>query len=193
MFKEEEIKTFYPKTRGEWREWLALNHASAKSVWLVYYKVGSGFPSIKYAEALDEALCFGWIDSTAKTIDNQSYRQFFSQRKPKSVWSKVNKAKVEKLIEAGLMTEAGLARIEIAKKNGSWNILDEAEALIVPPDLQMEFNKFPEAEAYFQTLSRTNKRNILQWLVLAKKEETRKKRIEEIVNLAREKKKPKQF
>ncbi len=193
MPKEEEIKTFYPKSRNEWRAWLAQNHASAKSIWLIYYKTDSGFPSVKYSEAVDEALCFGWIDSTVKTIDNQSYRQFFSPRKSKSVWSKINKAKVEKLIEEGLMTESGLIGIEIAKKNGSWNILDEAEALIVPPDLKAAFSKFPEAETYFQALSRTDKRNILQWLVLAKKEETRKKRIEEIVSLAKEKKKPKQF
>ena len=130
MAKEEEISTFYPKSRSEWREWLAQNHASEKSIWLIYYKTDSGFPSVKYSEAVDEALCFGWIDSTVKTIDNQSYRQFFSPRKPKSVWSKINKAKVEKLIEADLMTEAGMATIGIAKKNGSWYILDEAEALI---------------------------------------------------------------
>ena len=119
--------------------------------------------------------------------------QFFSKRKAKSVWSKVNKNKVQQLIDSKLMTEAGFESIEIAKKNGSWTILDEVEDLIIPTDLESQFETRPQAKNYFLSLSRSDKRNILQWLVLAKRPETRAKRIAEIVALATQKQKPKQF
>lgn len=186
-------ETFYPRNLSEWRAWLAENHASSQSVWLLYYKKKSGQPSISWSEAVDEALCFGWIDSKAKPIDDEKYMQFFSKRKPKSVWSAINKKKVEQLIAQGRMSEAGYASIALAKENGSWTILDEAEALIIPPDLELEFNKRAEAKSFFLELSRSDKRNILQWLVLAKRPETRLKRIKEIVELAAQNLKPKQF
>ena len=119
--------------------------------------------------------------------------QFFSRRKPNSVWSRVNKEKIERLTNEGLMTEAGYEIIEIAKQNGSWTILDEAEALVIPDDLDKEFQKRKNAKEYFLSLSRSDKRNILQWLVLAKRQETREKRIAEIVELADKNQKPKQF
>lgn len=119
--------------------------------------------------------------------------QFFSKRKTNSVWSKVNKEKIERLTIEGLMTKAGFDIIEIAKQNGSWTILDEAEALIIPADLEEEFEKRPQAKSYFVSLSRSDKRNILQWIVLAKRQETRAKRITEIVELADQNLKPKQF
>ena len=190
---EKEIETFCPKSRQEWREWLQKNHTQKQSVWLIYYKKKSGVPTVMYSEAVDEALCFGWIDSKAKPLDEEKFMQFFSKRKAKSVWSKVNKAKVERLISEGLMTKAGFESIEIAQQNGSWTILDEAEALIIPKDLDDEFQKRPKAKNYFLGLSRSDKRNILQWLVLAKREETRQKRIAEIVELADQNQKPKQF
>ncbi len=190
---EKEIETFYPKSRQEWREWLQENHTQKQSVWLIYYKKKSAIPTVMYSDAVDEALCFGWIDSKAKPLDNEKFMQFFSKRKANSVWSKVNKAKVERLIGEGLMTKAGFESIEIAQQNGSWTILDEAEALIIPKDLDDEFQKRPKAKNYFLGLSRSDKRNILQWLVLAKREETRQKRIAEIVELADQNQKPKQF
>lgn len=190
---EKEIETFYPKSRQEWREWLQENHTQKQSVWLIYYKKKSAIPTVMYSEAVDEALCLGWIDSKAKPLDNEKFMQFFSKRKANSVWSKVNKAKVERLIGEGLMTKAGFESIEIAQQNGSWTILDEAEALIIPKDLDDEFQKRPKAKNYFLGLSRSDKRNILQWLVLAKREETRQKRIAEIVELADQNQKPKQF
>lgn len=190
---EKELETFYPKSRNEWREWLQNNHHLKQSVWLIYYKKKSKIPTIAYGEAVEEALCFGWIDSKAKPIDEEKFMQFFSKRKEKSVWSKVNKEKVERLIQEGLMTEAGFAIIDKAKQNGSWKILDEAEALIIPMDLESEFQKKPKAKIYFLSLSRSDRRNILQWLVLAKRQETRQKRIEEIVKLADQYLKPKQF
>ena len=190
---EKEIETFYPKSRQEWREWLQENHDKKQSVWLIYYKKKSNVPTVIYSEAVDEALCFGWIDSKAKPIDEHSFMQFFSKRKDKSVWSKVNKEKIERLTKEGLMTKAGFEIIEIAKQNGWWTILDEAEALIIPGDLEIEFQKKPTAKNYFLSLSRSDKRNILQWLVLAKRQETREKRINKIVELAAINQKPKQF
>lgn len=190
---ENGIDTFYPKSRSEWREWLQNNHIKSLSIWLIYYKKKTNIPTVAYSEAVDEALCFGWIDSKAKPIDDEKFMQFFSKRKEKSVWSKVNKEKIERLTKEGLMTEAGFEIIEKAKENGSWTILDEVEALIIPPDLAAEFEKRPSAKNYFLNLSRTDKRNILQWLVLAKRPETRQKRIAEIAALAEQNLKPKQF
>ena len=190
---EQELETFYPKNRQEWRAWLEENHDKKQNIWLIYYKQKSKIPTVSYSDAVDEALCFGWIDSKAKSIDEVKFMQFFSRRKEKSVWSKINKEKIEMLISAGLMTPAGLAIIEKAKANGSWTILDEVEALIIPPDLEGAFSQKLNAKTYFQSLSRTDQRNILQWLVLAKRPETRQKRIDEIVDLAELGQKPKQF
>lgn len=187
------MNTFYPENRQQWREWLDKNHDIESSVWLIYYKKGSGKPSITYSDAVDEALCFGWIDSKVKSIDAEKYMQFFCVRKPNSVWSKVNKEKVASLIEKGLMTGAGLEAIEIAKSNGSWNVLDAVEALIIPDDLMTALSSSPVAKEYFLNLSRTDKRNLLQWITLAKKAETRQKRIREIVVSAENQRKPKQF
>lgn len=190
---EQKLETFYPKNRQEWRAWLEENHDKKQNIWLIYYKQKSKIPTVSYSDAVDEALCFGWIDSKAKSIDEVKFMQFFSKRKEKSVWSKINKEKIEMLISSGLMTPAGLAIIEKAKANGSWTILDEVEALIIPPDLEEAFSQKLNAKTYFQSLSRTDQRNILQWLVLAKRPETRQKRIDEIVDLAEQGQKPKQF
>ncbi len=190
---EKKIETFYPKSREEWREWLLNNHEKKQSVWLIYYKKKSNAPSVNYTDAVDEALCFGWIDSKSKSLDEERYMQFFCRRKANSVWSKVNKEKVAQLISKGLMHKAGYEMVETAQKNGSWIILDEVEALIIPEDLDKAFQKRPNAKQYFLGLSRSDKRNILQWLVLAKRQETRHKRITEIVELAEQSQKPKQF
>lgn len=191
--ENKDLETFYPKSRKEWRNWLQKNHIKKQSVWLIYNKKKSNIPSVMYSEAVDEALCFGWIDSKSKPMDEEKYMQFFSKRKANSVWSRVNKEKTEKLIKQGLMTKAGFAIIETAKQNGSWNILDEAESLIIPNDLDEEFEKRPNAKKFFLGLSRSDKRNILQWLVLAKRQETRQKRITEIAELSSQNLKPKQF
>jgi uncharacterized protein YdeI (YjbR/CyaY-like superfamily) len=183
--------SFTPNSRASWRNWLQKNYADKDFVWLIYNKKNSGLPTIAYSDAVDEALCFGWIDSKQKSIDENRSMQYFCKRKPNSVWSKVNKAKVEALIAQKLMTEAGLACIDIAKANGSWTILDEVEALVIPADLEKAFTK--KGRTFFELLSRTDKRNVLQWLVLAKREETRIKRIAEIVTLANQNLKPKQF
>jgi uncharacterized protein YdeI (YjbR/CyaY-like superfamily) len=190
---ENGIESICPSSRQAWREWLQANHAKKQAVWLIYYKKKSNLPTVIYSDAVDEALCFGWIDSKAKPIDEEKYMQFFTKRKPKSIWSKINKEKIERLTKEGLMTQAGFEIIEIAKQNGSWTILDESEALIIPKDLEKGLQKNAAAMDYFSSLSRSDKRNILQWLVLAKRQETREKRIAEIIELAEQMLKPKQF
>lgn len=189
----QEIATFCPASRQDWRQWLKENHHVKQSVWLVYYKKKCNVPTITYSDAVDESLCFGWIDSTRKSLDNETFIQFFCKRKPNSVWSKINKGKVQRLIEEGLMTQAGYKCIETAKQNGSWTILDDVEELKIPKDLEKEFKTKPGSKGYFLSLSKSVRKSILQWLVLAKRPETRQKRISEITELAARKQKPKQF
>lgn len=191
--EKEAIETFCPASQQDWREWLTKNHSSKPSVWLVYYKKKCNVPTINYSDAVDEALCFGWIDSTKKSLDEDTFMQFFCKRKPNSVWSKVNKGKVERLINNGMMTKAGLDRIETAKQNGSWKILDDVEELTIPEDLEKALDNKSGAKEYFLSLSKSVRKGILQWLVLAKRSETRQKRMTEIAELAAKKMKPKQF
>lgn len=169
------------------------NHQLKQAVWLVQYKKKSAVPSISWSEAVDEALCFGWIDSVRKTLDSEKYIQFFSKRKATSVWSKINKEKVQQLIDKGLMTKAGFATIETAKQNGQWTILDHAEELTIPEDLEKAFKAYKGSKDFFLSLSKSVKKAILQWLVLAKRAETRQNRINEVAELASRKLKPKQF
>jgi uncharacterized protein YdeI (YjbR/CyaY-like superfamily) len=188
---EKEIPIFYPKKLAEWRKWLEKNHVSQRAVWVVFHSKKSELKSITWSEAVDVALCFGWIDSKKVKIDEETAHQFFSKRKPKSTWSKINKNKVEKLIEQGLMTEAGLRSIETAKQNDSWTILDEVEELIIPADLEAEFVNKPNSKDFFLSLSKSVRKIILAWLVFAKTTETRQKRINEIVESAQQNLKPK--
>lgn len=188
-----ETSIFYPTSLTEWRKWLEENHLSKQSVWLVFYTKSSGKFSLAWSEAVDVALCYGWIDSKKIKIDHETSHQFFSKRKPKSTWSKINKEKVTHLIESGRMQAAGLHCIEVAQQNGSWTLLDEVEELIIPYDLKAEFDKYPESQAYFESLSKSVRKMLLQWLVLAKRPETRQQRIHEIAVNAGQKKKPKQF
>ena len=187
------MDTFYPKNKDEWRHWLRENHLEKDFVWLVFQKKSSANPNLSWSEAVDEALCFGWIDSTKKTIDAQSYMQYFCKRKPKSNWSKVNKDKVKVLIAEGLMEAAGLRCIEIAKENGSWYLLDSVEALIVPDDLKAGLAEHDGATEFFEGLSKSSKKSLLYWIVSAKRIATREKRIAEIVENASQQMKPKQF
>lgn len=176
--------TFHAESRAVWRNWLTENYATEKSVWLKLYKKASDTPSVTYDEAVDEALCFGWIDSSVKKGDAEFRLQFFAKRNPKSNWSRVNKAKVDKLIQAGLMAESGQAMINLAKEKGTWNRLDEVENLINPPDLQQALEANPAAKDYFEAFPRSVKRGILEWLLNAKQAQTRAKRINEVVTLA---------
>ncbi|BAZ03689.1 YdeI/OmpD-associated family protein [Calothrix sp. NIES-3974] len=187
---EEQLATFCPQSRQEWRDWLIQNHQTSVGIWLIYYKVNSGKPSVKYSEAVQEALCFGWIDSKVKSIDEERYTQIFTPRKPKSVWSKLNKKYIEELISQDLMTEAGLAKITAAKQDGSWNSLDAVEDLIIPPDLNQALTANSIAQQNFLAFNRSTKKNILQWLTSAKRLETRLNRIEKIVIYAEQNRNP---
>lgn len=178
------IKTVYARTQKDWRDWLQRHHATEKSVWLILYKKESGTSSIRYSEAVDEALCFGWIDSKVNKRDSESWYQFFAKRNPKSNWSKLNKTKVEGLIAEGRMMPAGLEMIELAKKSGTWTALDAVEALTLPDDLQAAFEKNGPAFQHWQAFPRSVKRGILEWIQAAKRAETRQKRIEETVTAA---------
>lgn len=191
--KTPEVVIFYPTSRPHWRKWLEANHDTQPAVWVVFHKKQSGMPTISWSDAVDEALCFGWVDSKKLPVDDTTFKQFFSRRKKQSTWSKINKQKIQRLLAEGLIMKAGLESIETAKQNGSWTVLDDVEELIIPKDLKEAFKTRPGSEAYFLSLSRSVKKGMLQWLVLAKRPETREKRISEIAELAAQKQKPKQF
>ena len=180
----QELDTFCPSSKQEWRDWLNENHLSKESIWLIHYKKSSAKPSVSWSDVVDEALCFGWIDSTRKSRDEESYIQFFTRRKPKSVWSKINKEKIKRLDEAGLIMPAGYKCIEIAKQNGSWTILDAVEEFIIPEDLELAFKTNPETKEYYLRLNKSSRKIILYRLVMAKREETRQKRIQEFIQVA---------
>lgn len=173
----------YFKNAQEWREWLHENHLHSKGVYLIFYRVNSTFESMRWEEAVQVALCYGWIDSTVRKVDDEQRKQAFGPRKDKSVWSKVNKNYVEKLIAANLMHESGLKKIEIAKQNGSWESLDAVENLEIPSDLQLAFNSNSVAYTNYQSFSFHYRKSYLYWLNQAKREETRTNRISEIIKL----------
>lgn len=184
MAKTDELKDFHPRTRRKWREWLAENHDKSKGIWFVYFKKSANKPRVTYDEAVEEALCFGWIDSLPRKLDEERSKLLFTARKPKSVWSKLNKARIEKLIKSGAMTEIGQAKIEAAKRDGSWNALDASDNLEIGADLQKAFDQNKLAEKNFLAFTGGVKRAILQWLYSAKRAETRRARIEKIVRMA---------
>lgn len=188
-----ETSVFYPETLAAWRKWLDKNHEKEQAVWLVFHAKKSGRKTITWSEAVDVALCYGWIDSKKVKVDEHTAHQFFSKRKAKSTWSKINKEKVERLIEAGLMRPAGHAIIEAAQQNGSWTILDDIEALIIPPDLEAALRQHQGAWEVFQNWSKSVKKMALYRVKMARQTETKTKRINEIVALAGQGKKPKQF
>lgn len=175
---------FYAKNRKIWRKWLEKNHDRVDNVWLIIYKKGSGVSSVYYDEAVEEALCFGWIDSKPNKREEQSFLLFFSRRNPKSKWSALNKKRVEKLLEQGKMHKNGWAMVELAKKSGTWTALEKVDALEFPPELKKAFAKNKTALANFDAFPKSVKKAILEWISNAKKEETLKKRIDETVSLA---------
>ena len=180
------IEMYYAKDREAWHNWLQKNHQKKKSVWLIYYKPVSGKTRVSYNDAVDEAICFGWIDSKPNALDEFRSIQFFAPRNPKSNWSKVNKQRVEKLLAAKRMQPAGLGIIEKAKASGAWSALDEVEDMIVPDDLIKALKKRKNAYEYFMAFPKSSKKNILEWVNNAKQEETRNKRIAETAKLAEE-------
>ena len=176
--------------RAAWRAWLRHHHRTSPGVWLVYHKKGSGIPSVSYAEAVEEALCFGWIDSKIHAIDSLRYRQIFTPRKPRSTWSKLNKRRVAALIRGKRMTAAGMAKITAARKDGSWKSLDEVDNLRMPAELTRALAADTQARRYFEEFSDSARKLIIRWITSAKRPETRLKRIRTTVSLASLNKKP---
>jgi uncharacterized protein YdeI (YjbR/CyaY-like superfamily) len=191
--KKEIADIFYPESKEAWRQWLEKNHVSKKTIWLVCYKKNANKDTIVWSDAVDEALCFGWIDSTVRPVDDEKFMRSFMKRKPNGTWSKINKEKIKLLIVSGRMAAAGLECIEKAKQNGSWEMLDEVEELIIPKDLEKAFKTKPGSKAFFVSLSRSVRKAMLQWIALAKRPETKQKRIAEIVEAAGLKRRPEQF
>lgn len=182
-------KTFYAATRKAWRTWLEKNHGAEKMVWLILFNKQSDMPCISYAEAVEEALCFGWIDSVKYKREPGSAYQYFSVRKPKSNWSQLNRERVERLTAQGLIMPAGQAMIDLAKRTGTWEALVPIQAGVIPDDLAKAFARNKKALQNFEAFSASAKRIILEWLASAKRHETRAARIAEIVSKAAENKK----
>lgn len=178
-----ELEEHYFKSDAEWREWLHTNHSASKGVYLIFYKVEHENDSMRWEEAVRVALCYGWIDSTVKSLGNGKRRQYFTPRNAKSVWSALNKRYIKELKALNLMHEKGLEIIELAKRNGSWTVLDDVENGIVPQDLQKAFDNHPKAFENYQNFSASYRKSYLYWLNQAKREETRQKRISEIIQL----------
>lgn len=171
------------KTDTEWRKWLHLNHNKEMGVYLIFYKVSSGKPSMRWEEAVKVALCYGWIDSKVKRLDDERREQYFSPRKAKGVWSKLNKTYVEKLTNAKLMHGSGLKMIQIAKKNGSWDALNDIDNEVIPQNLKEAFDDNPKAFENYKNFAPSYRRSYLYWLYAAKREATQQKRITEIIKL----------
>lgn len=173
----------YFKNSKEWRDWLHENHQTSNGICLLFYKVSSKTQSMRWDEAVQVAICYGWIDSTVKNIDIERRKQVFTPRKDKSVWSKLNKTYIEKLILDNLMHESGLKKIEIAKQNGTWKSLNAVENLEIPIDLASAFEENKIAFQNYQNFSPSYRKSYLYWLNQAKREATRLVRISEIINL----------
>jgi uncharacterized protein YdeI (YjbR/CyaY-like superfamily) len=169
--------------RATWRAWLESNHATASGVWLVSWRKGHG-PRVEYEDAVEEALCFGWIDSQGGNVDERRSRQYFAPRKPTSGWAATNKARIERLIADGRMAPAGLAAIERAKANGSWTLLDEVERGVIPDDLARALREHPPAATQFDAFPKSARRALLEWIAQAKRPETREKRVIETATRA---------
>jgi uncharacterized protein YdeI (YjbR/CyaY-like superfamily) len=179
-----EIPEILCETRTQWRQWLSENGENMKGVWLMYYKKSTGKPHLSYDEAVEEALCFGWIDSTPNKINDEMSKQYYAPRNPKSKWSKLNKTRVDKLLELDLMTNAGMKMIELAKKTGTWNALNDVDNLVIPEDLQAALQSLTHADANFNAFPSSTKKGILEWILNAKTPETRSKRVLETATLA---------
>jgi uncharacterized protein YdeI (YjbR/CyaY-like superfamily) len=190
---DDQLEVLYDMDRAKWRRWLEKNHEQTESVWLVLVKKGAKRKGVSYEEAVQEALCFGWIDSRPNYLDEERFKIHMSTRRPKSVWSKSNKERARKLIEQGLMTPAGMSKIEEAKRKGIWNMLDDVEELKVPEELDKTLQANPPAKRNFEAFGISYKKQAIYWVLSAKRSETRAKRAEEIARSAAENQKVNQY
>jgi uncharacterized protein YdeI (YjbR/CyaY-like superfamily) len=178
------MKTVFASTTADWRAWLAQNCRSETEVWLVIYHKDSGTPSVRYHEAIEHALCYGWIDGLHRKHDADSSRLRFTPRNSRSTWSRLNRQRAAKMIELGLMTEHGQAVIEQAMANGTWQVLPDEESAAVPDDLQELLDRDEAAHKNFQSFPPSSKRLIVEWIAKASRSDTRRRRISQTVNFA---------
>jgi uncharacterized protein YdeI (YjbR/CyaY-like superfamily) len=179
-----DLDVIEPSDRPAWRAWLAANHTTARGCWLIVPRVRGAAPGPSYEEAVEEALCFGWIDGRMQPLDERRLRQHFAPRKRGGTWARSNKQRVERLEAEGLMTDVGRRVIEAAKRDGSWNALDEIDSLVIPDDLAAALASNPVASANFERFSASIKRGFLWWIKSAKRPDTRLQRIADTVWLA---------
>ncbi len=174
---------FTPRSRHAWRQWLEKNHASRTDVWLVYYKRHTGKPTVTYNDSVEEAVCFGWIDGVRRSIDDERYTHRFSPRNETSRWSATNRKRAGKMIGAGLMTEAGHKAIRQAKRAGTWEVPTETIDLSVPPELAEFLQKNEKAASFFESLAPSYRTQFTGWINMAKRPETRQRRLDETMAL----------
>jgi len=179
-----EPQSFYAAHRAAWRQWLATHHTTEQALWVLYDKGKDS--KLTYEDIVEEALCFGWVDSKAGAVSGTQTKLYVARRNPKSAWAKTNKARIEKLTKAGRMQPAGLEAVRIAKESGAWDLLTKSDNLELPPELTALLQKHPSAKANFETFPPSSKKMILEWIYTAKRDETKQKRIEETVQLAQQ-------
>ena len=178
------MKQLYVADREQWRQWLSLHHAAKAGVWLVFYKKGTAKPTVAYEAAVEEALCFGWIDGVIKKIDDARYARKFTPRREGSAWSALNKKRAERMMRQGRMTEAGLAKISAAKKSGLWDKDPRPRiSLDVPPELAKALAGSKKAKKSFDELAPSHRRHYIAWITIAKRPETRERRTTESIAL----------
>ncbi|WP_412560373.1 YdeI/OmpD-associated family protein [Winogradskyella sp. MIT101101] len=178
-----EFPELYFERDTDWYDWLLHNHDKHQAVYLIFYKLDTGIPTMRWEEAVKVALCFGWIDSTVKSLDNGKRKQYFSPRNPKGTWSALNKKYIVELEKAGLIQEPGWKLINLAKETGKWTDMDDVENGIIPKELQDAFDNNPQAFENYQNFAKGYRKSYLSWLHSAKREATRQKRIAEIIRL----------
>jgi uncharacterized protein YdeI (YjbR/CyaY-like superfamily) len=174
---------FTPRSRKAWRDWLERNHASRPEVWLVFYKQHTGKPTLTYADAVEEAICFGWIDGVKRSIDDERYTHRFSPRKPDSRWSPTNRKRAARMAEAGLMHAAGRKAVSTARQRGLWEARSESIDLTLPRELDERLRRNRKAAAFFDSLARSYRTQFIAWINSARREETRQRRISESIEL----------
>jgi uncharacterized protein YdeI (YjbR/CyaY-like superfamily) len=172
---------YHPETRTAWRAWLEANHATARGVWLAAWRRGTDRPVVPYPDTVEEALCFGWIDSTANVLDERRSLQLMTPRKPKSSWTRLNRERVARMEADGLMTDAGRRAVEVAQANGYWTLHDQVEDLIEPEDLAAALDRVPAARGHWDAFPPSARKPLLWWVISAAKPATRARRIERIV------------
>jgi len=173
-----------PKSRQAWRSWLQKNHATVTEVWLVFYKRHTGKPTLSYNDAVEEALCFGWIDGVKRSVDEERYMHRFSPRLMGSKWSESNRKRVARLVDAGLMTPSGQRSIDEAKLNGNWDTPARPSMdMPMPPELASRLKRHKKAARFFESLAPSYRRQYIAWIATARRDETRTRRLDEAMQL----------